>query len=108
MSEVIFVSEKDNRRNIEVPVGEALDISLEENPTTGFKWEIHAQPQDILKLAADDFELGMASGVGGGGVRRFRFEAIKHGQGTIYLRYCRSWEKAEKFTKEFTLNILTK
>jgi len=106
MSDSICVSEKDNNRQVKVPLDKALTICLNENPTTGFKWQMQSQAEGILNLVADDFTIPDTSKVGGGGTRRFQFRPVAVGRGTISLRYRRPWEATDTFSKEFVVEVL--
>ena len=105
MPDFISITDQDNNRSIKVSLGKGLSVALGENPTTGFTWHLQPGSQDILALESDDYELGAASAVGGSGIRQFRFRAMAAGKAAIRLRYRRSWEPAEKFTREFALDV---
>ena len=106
MPDSISISEKDNPRSVSVSRGGALTINLNENPTTGFNWRMQFGPEDILTLEADDFLPGSGDGVGGGGIRRFKFRATAAGRAAIHARYRRSWDPEGKFAREFALEVL--
>lgn len=72
-------------------VGEAIVVTLPENPTTGYRWAADVDTAQ-LQLADDQFE-GSTTPRGAGGTRRLTFTAS--GPGTVHLRLVkkRSWEK---------------
>ena len=88
----ILVSEGHNGGAISARVGDILTIQLPETPATGFRWTPAAVDLSSLALAEDDFQLGAQSGVGGGGLRRWRFAARRPGTTHLELRLARSWE----------------
>ncbi len=51
--------------------GMTLEVVLDENPTTGYLWEINRTPPEI-KILASIFEIN-GSGVGAGGKRTITF-----------------------------------
>jgi inhibitor of cysteine peptidase len=77
-------------REITASVGEEFVIALESNPTTGYKWEVHFD-SSILQLVAREFS-AYSSGVGSGGVERFRLKALTAGVTQLELTYKRAWE----------------
>ncbi len=68
-----------------------LELSLGENPTTGFRWELNEAGAPACTLRDSSFD-APAGGLGKGGTRRWRFEAIQVGVGQIALVYRRAWE----------------
>ena len=39
-----------NEREVTVAIGEVVEISLAENPTTGFRWELRVKPEPACSL----------------------------------------------------------
>ena len=105
MSDSISLTDADQNRSIKVPRGAVFSISLKENPTTGFNWQLQPFPKNLLALDSDHYALAAESGVGGGGIRRFQFRAVSAGSATIRLRYRRAWEPASRSAREFTIEI---
>lgn len=67
-------------------------LSLEENPTTGYRWEVCTDEQ-VIKVIDDEYETkAKANLVGVGGTRTFTFEVLKPEESEIKLYYRRSWE----------------
>ena len=81
---------------LRVRVGEEFRITLDSNPTTGYRWSL-AQPIDkkILNLVSTEYIAPETDRVGAGGHEIWIFRAIGRGSGTIALKYIRPWEKAE-------------
>jgi inhibitor of cysteine peptidase len=78
-------------REVSLRVGESLVLSLPENPTTGFTWEIHETGSPACALRDTVFDPPTA-GVGRGGTRRWRFEAVQAATSTLALVYRRASE----------------
>jgi len=68
-------------RFIRASVGEEFVIALESNPTTGYEWETHFE-SSILQLVGREFS-AYGSGVGSGGIERFRFKAVTAGDTSL-------------------------
>ena len=69
-----------------------VSIELDENPTTGYRWEFFTD-DEILLLVEDNYTTQSQEGiVGAGGKRTFVFEVLKDEDTTIDFYYRRSWE----------------
>lgn len=87
----------------EINVGESFEVSLPENPTTGYRWITTDITQTTIVLTDDRFESEAKIGFGGGGVRRWRFTATKPGTIELKFFYQRSWEN--QHVDEFALVV---
>ena len=93
---------------IAVTPGQTLQITLPENPSTGFTWNIVTQPKKGLQLLSSTYQANQPQLMGGGGQRQFTFLAKQSGQFPLTLRYYRPWEPASQSAQEFTLTINVK
>jgi len=78
---------------IEVKPGECIQIELPENPTTGYRWQVHPPSNLLLELQGDTFESAGQASCGAGGTRQLRYCARSEGTTKIEMEYGRSWEK---------------
>lgn len=78
----------DITKNLEV--GEEFAISLEENPTTGYRWETSFD-SSFLELTGKKYQR-KGRAIGGGGTIEFKFLSLKMGKTVLQLRLLRSWE----------------
>jgi len=90
-------------REVVVRLGQTLELSLSENPTTGFGWELGETGAPACALRDSAFD-APAGGFGKGGTRRWRFEAVQAGTGRITLAYRRAWEDKPP-TRAFRLSL---
>jgi predicted secreted protein len=98
------VDERADGRRIDLPLGEVLEIRLEENPTTGFRWHLAAGGGPACVASGDSFEAaGRRPGQGGQHVWRFR--AAKPGEAAIELHYARAWQPGEPAGRRFGLRL---
>ena len=91
-------TEADNGRSVEVPVGGTFTIQLQENPTTGYSWNL-SLPVGIT-LSRDEYTPS-ATGegiVGAGGVRSFTLAADEPGGWNVTAEYRRPWVPAGTVT----------
>ena len=93
-----------NERDIELPVGEIFNISLPENPTTGFQWSLVSHGEPACILLDNSFETA-ADPPGRGGSHSWRFQVAQVGHGSIELIYRRSWELEKAPARSFVLHI---
>jgi predicted secreted protein len=79
---------------LEAAVGESFSITLESNPTTGYKWEL-SDPVDtrIIKLVGSAFRAAESKLLGAGGREIWTFKAVGKGRTEIRMKYVRPWEK---------------
>ena len=99
----IQVGEGHNGGSISARAGDTLVIRLPENPTTGFRWGAAGMDSALLRLQSDDFAPG-AGGVGGAGMRIFRYLATGSGETSIGFQLARSWEAAAP-RSQFTIRV---
>jgi inhibitor of cysteine peptidase len=80
-------------QGIDATVGQPFSVSLESNPTTGYRWEL-AQPLDesILQLVQNTYQRSGPAMPGAGGTEVWTFEPLCQGASMIALRYRRPWE----------------
>ena len=74
-----------------VAVGEELVVRLEENRTTGFRWQLADLP-DGVALVDDGYEAPAPGRPGQGGVRRIRVRVTRPGTHRLCAELRRSWE----------------
>ncbi len=93
-----------NGREITLAEGETLQISLPENPTTGFRWSIESSGEPACSLIDSSFE--PAGGPpGAGGHHRWRFAAVRSGQARIALAYGRPWAHGQAPARTFSVTV---
>jgi len=80
---------------IRLVVGATKTISLEENPSTGFRWQINtAQSANFGAVRLNDlgYRRGSRQLIGAPGVHRWRIKGRAAGNAQIVFDYARSWE----------------
>jgi len=104
----VKLTEDDNRRAVRLTKGQRLVLELEENPSTGYKWQFRDDGlPDVVKLVDSKFEPYSTepTRLGVGGKRFFTFEAVEYGNGLIKLVYCRPWQCELSTAKEFSVTV---
>ncbi len=98
------LAETDNNRTVDLPAGEALQITLPENATTGFRWAIDKYDSEILEaLGSEPHYAGKA--IGSGGEVTFAFRGKKAGSGEIALKQWRQWEGDSSIVSRFRVRV---
>ncbi len=100
-----ILSEEDDGKEVEVPVGTRVRIDLPENPTTGYRWSLGNFKNEALALKSDEYVPNHSSSMGGGGIRQFCFEGISPGKSKLCLKNMRAWQGEEAAVKTFTVTV---
>ena len=101
----ITLTRTDHGRSIEAQVGDRITVSLEENPTTGFRWAVDKNDDDVVALSSSEYAAAPRSRVGGGGQRVVTFEVRKTGDSAIQLKLWRAWEGDQSITQRFAVTL---
>jgi inhibitor of cysteine peptidase len=105
---MVQVDERFNGRQVELRVGDTLQISLSENASTGFQWTIPAESAQKLEKVLHE-HTSSVEGAGGPpgkpGVRHFQFEAFAPGTVELELQYRRPWETGPPAGRSFNLQV---
>jgi inhibitor of cysteine peptidase len=108
--EPIEVNENDDGGQVELKLGQMLVVTLESNPTTGYRWQQADNPESVLQhIGEAEFkpsQTGEPPLIGAGGLEIFRFRAVRTGQMTLQLVYHRPWEEGAEPLKTFSLEVV--
>lgn len=96
---------RQNNNTIHVNKDDLLVLTLHENPTTGYAWEL--KTSSGLNITETSFSPSNDSGelIGSGGIREWSIRAISKGQQMISGVYKRPWENATKDNFNFNLRV---
>ncbi len=111
-SEEVSLGAKDKGGRIEVEAGQILVLTLESNPTTGFRWEVVEAKDSVLRQRGE-VEFRVVSELdppppGAGGVEVFRFEAVEAGETLLELVYHRPWEEGVEPVETFSIQVVVR
>ena len=94
---------------VTVVLGQMFTVTLESNPSTGYRREWVDHPDSIVEqIGEGQFkprETGDPPLVGAGGWESFDFKAVHPGQMTLHLVYRRPWEEGVAPLKSFSLQV---
>lgn len=105
---VLKLPQTDKGKSFKVHSDDIIVIRLEENPTTGYRWEVDKADDEILTLQSSDFSLAEGPRIGGGGMRIFILKAKSAGTAHIELKHWRKWEGEDSVIKRFDVTIMVR
>jgi predicted secreted protein len=68
-----------------------VDVSLEESPTTGYRWSVVEMPPEVQLLGAEFQDAPGPMTMGGRGTRVFHFRVEQPGVHHVILHQARQW-----------------
>jgi len=95
---------EDKMELIRAKQSEPFNISLQANPTTGYKWYADYD-YNFLLLDSERFEKEPSDELGSGGISIFAFMPLKPGKAMISLVYKRPWENIVADVRTFQVEI---
>jgi len=102
------LSENNAKSNVEMHIGDTLEIILKGNPTTGYIWEVASVDASILRQIGKTEFKADSKALGSGGKIIMRFKAAETGQTFLRLVYHRTFEKNVPPLKTFEVTIVVK
>ena len=93
-----------NGQTVELHRGDTLVIRLPDNPTTGFRWAVDSFDSEVMTRLQEEYS-SASSAIGGGGLRRFAFQASSTGSSVIALKLWRSWEGEGSVRSRFQVTV---
>jgi len=94
---------------IRVKPGMEFTIRLTSNPTTGYRWEFSAPPEEaVVKFVSRYYEPAGTGLVGAGGTETWTFKAVARGKAVIFLHYARPWEKGVEPVKRAAFAVVVR
>jgi len=102
----LVVTEEQNGATVNVNTGAIITVRLQENPTTGFSWNLTTTPG--LQIINDTYKPTYTTGkmVGSGGTHIWDISAVTTGEQKIRGVYMRSWEPASGNETAFSMTVV--
>ncbi|MEV6415080.1 protease inhibitor I42 family protein [Kribbella sp. NPDC051718] len=97
-----ILTESRHGEAIEIAVGDTLDLTLPETPSTGYTWTAGTDSGETLKLLRSSFDPSTTT-PGAGGVRHLIYQAQAPGQALLSANLDRPWTNDP--IKQFELNV---
>ena len=86
------LTESADGKSVNLRVGQQFTIVLQENPTTGFRWQFVENGKPVVQLDRDFFKASSRQ-LGAGGLHEWLFHAASSGQVTITMKLARAWNQ---------------
>jgi predicted secreted protein len=108
IDDVKIINPKDNTKNVNLSIGQNIIVRLDANPSTGYRWEIVDNDEDLLPLISRDYQQREAAPgmVGVGGIESLTFKAIKKGQLTLKLQYTRAMPNPDDTVEQYEMKVI--
>ena len=100
-AEEFAFNETNNNETVTLPTGSKIIISLAENPTTGYSWNVTSARG--LSYVNDTFFEPETGLVGAGGVHEWQYLAAEKGTAEFSAIYKRSWENVTENETTFAM-----
>ena len=97
------IDESFDNKSVTLPVGDTIELSLAENPTTGYRWTLARAGSPICELKGDEF-VSPGQKPGEGGTHNFTFAVRATGETSIALQSRRKWADTDA-GRDFTVNV---
>ncbi len=102
----LIITQNDDGSRVTCPVGGIVELHLEENPTTGFRWSFEERGPG-LAVEYDEFNMaGTPLVPGAGGVHEWKFRVTVPGSHTLRLCLKQEWEEESAANRRFTVDIV--
>jgi inhibitor of cysteine peptidase len=98
------LTEKDDDREVTLPVGQELALSLPENRTTGYRWDI-AEADGLLEVREAEPATPPPPAVGSGRRARWIVRAKAAGTARLALKHWRPWEGDRSIVERFGVRL---
>ncbi len=89
-------TERDAGKTVTVTKGEVVNIQLNENPTTGYRWEPSWSPG--IQVTGDTYAASSSGRMGAGGIHTWTLRITGTGTQHFDASYKRSWESGSEDT----------
>ena len=108
---VIDLDAANNGVSLETTSGQTINITLDSNITTGYKWNLVTEPDaKVLRLLSSQYVEPGASNppvVGAGGKEIWKFQTTGRGTTSLKLAYFRPFDPGQ-VAKEFSATVVVK
>ena len=102
----LVVAEEQNSATVNVTTGAIITVRLQENPTTGYSWNLTTTPG--LQIINDTYKPTYTTGklVGSAGTHIWDISAVATGTQKIQAVYKRSWEPTVGNETTFSMTVV--
>jgi inhibitor of cysteine peptidase len=98
------MTEADDGKTFRVQVGDTMDLSLQENAASGYRWTFESLDSKMIAMQGDYG--GSSHPVGSGGTMKWTLKAIMPGTTEVRLKLWRHWEGDSSVQKRFAVTLI--
>jgi predicted secreted protein len=97
-------TESDNGKSITLTKGQVIKVQLNENPTTGYRWE--PTVSSGIQVTDDTYVTSASRRMGAGGIHTWTLKITGSGDQHFNAEYKRSWESgsADSYSLQFVVS----
>jgi len=99
-------TDADKGGDVQLKVGDLLEVRLRSNPSTGYRWSVHPKSTVLVRLNGETQTEAAEPGVGRPIVQAFTFEVKRRGDGILVMRYARAGQKPSLGEEQFNLHLI--
>ena len=92
----VVLTDAEAGKTLQVAPQTVIELRLPENPTTGFRWIVTAEPEDCAVVQGDSYERPTSTAIGAGRERRLLLRSAGAVRCELVLTYRRSWEPEDQ------------
>ena len=100
------ITDDDKGGDVQVKVGDLLEVHLKSNPSAGTMWYVHPKSTVLLRLSGETQTPGTDPGDPRPVVQVFTFEVKHKGDGILLMRYAPAKQKPTLGEEQFTLHVV--
>jgi predicted secreted protein len=105
-TQMTILTQKDNGREITVPLGAVIQIELAAAGGAGYLWELaDLDPEHLQLLKTETVNADKPGITGAPNVRRWQLKTKQRGQADLKFYYFRPWEGKDKALDRFYVKI---
>jgi predicted secreted protein len=99
----------DEKKTVCLKLEDTAAVVLEENPSTGYKWEIIVEPEGALvEMEKRSFQKGEKKLMGAPKIAVWKFSPKLEGKAKLTFRYLRPWEGEEGVAETIVFKVRIK
>jgi inhibitor of cysteine peptidase len=102
---VLIIDENRNGETIAAAIGDAIEVRLAENATTGFRWKLISPCAPACAITGETRRPAATAAPGAGGEHHWQLQASAAGECEFKAEYRRHWEDATAPAREFAIRI---
>jgi predicted secreted protein len=101
----IILTKQDSGKEIEVRVGDFIQIELQGMGGAGYKWHLQDPGSDCVRFVSEETKVPSQGRVGGPALGIWTFEVMKEGSAEIRMDHYRPWEGIGRSTEHFSVRL---